>query len=91
MMEFYQTILILCSLLIISVESLMFHLEANARFEFIDLHEVSPVNENVQEVSGDIYVVEWRALCSCKFQEVVDIAHKFSLPCFTVDNLLSLG
>ena len=52
MMEFYQTILILCSLLIISVESLMFHLEANARFELIELHEESAVNENVQEVPG---------------------------------------
>ena len=30
----------------------MFHLEANARFELIDLHEESPVNGNVQEVSG---------------------------------------
>ena len=43
MMELYQTILLLCCTLIISVESLMFHLEANARFEFIELYEEARV------------------------------------------------
>ena len=47
MMELYQTILLLCCTLIISVESLMFHLEANARFEFIDLYEEPCVTESV--------------------------------------------
>ena len=36
-MEFYHTILLLCSTLILTVESLMFHLEANARFDRIEL------------------------------------------------------
>ena len=46
-MEFYHTILLLCSTLIFTVDSLMFHLEANARFDRI---EESPVNCNVDNV-----------------------------------------